>query len=136
MDKAKNSLEMIAGFEQRIQELNVELSRVSNGTLEKPNAASFEAMQDSVQALTRELCDVIEAKRLQMAINTEEVGTASGQLSKSFPQKIKSYGSRLTPVRMSNGTQIDVLVPYYARPCNQKKTWDWIFPRIDVAGCP
>jgi ferredoxin-thioredoxin reductase catalytic subunit len=121
MNKTKCVEEIVAGFEHKIQKLNDEISKISNGELLNPTSGGFDNLELTMQGLTRELCDLIAAKQLQVALDKDEVRNESAQLIKAFPQKMKNYGSRLTPVRMSNGTKVEVLTPYFARPCHEKK---------------
>jgi hypothetical protein len=109
---------IISKLDLRIEEVNSALVSIS---LPKPNAKGFYDLEVALRTLTRELCDLLAAKRLQIAINSEEVIGESIAMIKAIPQKMKNYGLRLTPVRMSNGTKIELLVPYYARPCQEKK---------------
>lgn len=112
---------IIAGFERRIEEINI---AIANMVLPKPNAESFYNLEVTLQRLTRELCDLMAAKQLQLALNTEEVLEESARMMKALPQKMKNYGSRLTPVRMTNGTKVEVLTSYFARACHEKKIED------------
>jgi hypothetical protein len=118
MSKEISSEAIIARLDQQIEELSSALASIS---LPKPSAKSFYDLEVTLRSLTRELCDLIAAKSLQMAIISDEVVNSSSSLIKALPQKTKNYGLRLTPVRMSNGTKIELLVPYYARPCQEKK---------------
>jgi ferredoxin-thioredoxin reductase catalytic subunit len=118
MSEEITSEAIITKLDQRIEEINSALASIS---LPKPSAKSFYDLEVTLRTLTRELCDVMAAKRLQIAINSEDIISESTAMIKALPQKIKNYGLRLTPVRMSNGSKIDLLVPYYARPCQEKK---------------
>lgn len=118
LGSAVTSEAIITKLDQRIEEINNALASIG---LPKPSAKSFYDLEVTLRTLTRELCDLMAAKRLQIAINSEEIISESTAMIKALPQKIKNYGLRLTPVRMSNGSKIDLLVPYYARPCQEKK---------------
>ncbi len=118
MSEEITSEAIITKLDQRIEEINNALASIG---LPKPSAKSFYDLEVTLRTLTRELCDLMAAKRLQIAINSEEIISESTAMIKALPQKIKNYGLRLTPVRMSNGSKIDLLVPYYARPCQEKK---------------
>jgi ferredoxin-thioredoxin reductase catalytic subunit len=122
MNNTPNSEAIIAGFERRIQELKGEILAISNETFLKPSAESFENLELTLQNLTRELCDLVAAKRLQLALMSDDVCEEAARLIKALPQKMKNFGQRLTPVRMSNGTRVLVLTSYCARPCHEKKS--------------
>ena len=112
---------IVARFDQRIDEINIEIAKIS---LPKPNAETYYNLEVTMQTLTRELCDLMMAKQLQLALNNKEVLDESAQMIKTLPQKVKNYGCRLTPVRMTNGTKVEVLTSYFARPCHEKKFED------------
>jgi ferredoxin-thioredoxin reductase catalytic subunit len=112
---------IVARFDQRIDEINIEIANIS---LPKPNAETYYNLEVTMQTLTRELCDLMMAKQLQLALNNKEVLDESAQMINTLPQKVKNYGCRLTPVRMSNGTKVEVLTSYFARPCHEKKIED------------
>lgn len=115
---------IVAGFDKRIDEIKVEIANIS---LPKPNAENFYNLEVSVQTLTRELCDLMMAKQLQLALHAKELVDDSFQIIKTLPHKVKNYGCRLTPVRMTNGTKVEVLTSYFARPCHEKKVEDLDF---------
>jgi len=118
MKEQKTIEEIIAQFDQRIQDINTE---IANLKLNNANAISFENMEQRLQMLTRELCDLTAAKQLQIALCSQSTVEESSKIIKGISHKMKNYGSRLSPVRMSNGTRVEVLSPYFARPCKEKK---------------
>src|SRR3990172_3836271 len=137
MKKTTNSAVIIGGFERRIQDLIVDILKLSNSSVLQTNAEELEELESSLQRLTRELNDLIAAKKLQEALCSEELIQAATKLIKGLRQKIKNYGFRLTPVRMSNGTKVEVLVPYFARPChekNGKKRGTGYYPTLILLG--
>jgi ferredoxin-thioredoxin reductase catalytic subunit len=121
MKKRTNSTEIVAGFEQKIQELMEKMREVSEVPL-KGSADGLEDLDLGLQKLTNELSDYISAKKLQELLFSEDLIQAAVELIKGLPQKFKNYGFCETPVRMSNGTVVTVLTPYFARPCHEKKT--------------
>ena len=118
MSKEITSETIIARLDQQIEEINSALASIR---LANPSAKSFYDLEVTLRRLTHELCDLMAAKSLQIAIMSDEIISGSTALIKALPQKMKNYGLRLTPVRMSNGNKIELLVPYYARPCQEKK---------------
>jgi len=119
MKEQKTIEEIVAKFDQRIQDI---ITEITNLKLNNPNAISFENLERRLQTLTRELCDLMAAKQLQIALCSELTIEESSKIIKGLPHKMKNYGSRLSPVRMSNGTKVEVLSPYFARPCKEKKS--------------
>jgi hypothetical protein len=127
--------EVVAGFERRIAELNLELVRLSGIRVEgKTKAKIFNDLEGSLRTVTRELGDVIAAKQLQMALNSQEVIVEAGKIVQALPQNLKNFGTRLTPIRMGNGTEVKVLTAYYARACDEKKTGEGAFSCTDSGG--
>jgi len=121
MKKTTNSAAIIAGFEQSIQELLKKIIEFSEGP-PKLNAEGLDELDSSLQKLTNELSDLIAAKKLQESLISEDAARSSANFIKGLPQKFKNYGFCETTVRMSNGTVVVVLTPYFARPCLEKKT--------------
>ena len=105
MKKNTNSTKIIAGFEQKIQELMEKIREVSEGPL-KGSADGLEELDLGLQKLTNELSDYISAKKLQELLFSEDLIQAAVDLIKGLPQKFKNYGFCETPVRMSNGTVV------------------------------
>ena len=102
--------EILAGFDKRIEAISAEIANIS---LPNPNGQTYFDLEKTMRSLTHELCDLMMAKQLQLALSNQEVIDEAEQMTKTFPQKIKNYGCRLTPVRMSNGTKVEVLSPYF-----------------------
>ena len=71
---------IVAGFDQMIEEINIEIANIS---LPKPNAETYYNLEITMQTLTRELCDLMMAKQLQLALNNKEVLDESSQMARS-----------------------------------------------------
>jgi hypothetical protein len=137
MKKVTNSAAILCGFERRIQELQLEISRISSGDTINGNSEGLHALEAVLQKLTGELCDLLAAKKLQEELDSDTVILESGLIIKALPNKYKNFGSRLTPVRMSNSTKVELLTPYFARPCHEKnhaKRGIGFYPALIVLG--
>ena len=110
----------IAKFDEEIQAIENKLLELKNGSLTISTGKGFESLELQLQNLTRKYCDLIAAKQLQLILYHDEVRESAKQLIKAIPQKMKNYGNRLTPVVMGNGTKVEMLSSYFARPCEKK----------------
>jgi len=127
----KNNIkDQMAKLDQEIQAVENKLLELKNGSLAISTGKSFESLELQLQTCTRKYCDLIAAKQLQLSLFQDEVRESANQLIKAIPQKMKNYGTRLTPVVMANGTKVEMLTSYFARPCEKKtnEAQDFIQP--------
>lgn len=81
------------------------------------------------------LAAVVACKSLQVSFDSDEVNRESQKLIKSFPQKLKNYGKRPVQIRFGDGTAIEIVAAYFARPCKEKKSKrTGFFPGLILAG--
>lgn len=110
---------VISHLEQMIRGVNKEILDISDTGSFEHNAEGLYNFESRLRELSHRLSDLIAAKKLQQVLSSADFAKAGNALAKSMPQKFKNYGSRLTRIRMSNGTEVEVLAPYFARPCEK-----------------
>jgi hypothetical protein len=121
MKKEKNSAAIVCRFKHRIQELSAEVSQIADGTGIETDAKCLIELESRLQSLHREISDLKFAIRLQQALDSHNTILKALELIKAIPKKFKSYGLRLVSVRMANGTIVEILTTYFARPCHEKR---------------
>jgi hypothetical protein len=137
MKKETNSALILCGFDRRIQELQAEIAKIMGNGAIKNGAEGLDELESTLQGLNGELIDLLAAKKLQEALDSEFTGDQVLKIIQALPCKFKNFGMRLTPVRMSNGTTVYVLTPYFARPCLEKnpaKRGIGFYPSLLVLG--
>ena len=120
MSKTLSSEAVIAGLDLRIKELSQRISEMASSSGYPRNGKELKEIETTAQAATRELADLISAKRLQQALDSQELNEAVAETAKGFPQKFKNYGKRVVRVRMSGGTEFELFASYHARACYEK----------------
>jgi hypothetical protein len=122
MTTKKNSAEIIDQFRRRIQELLGEIAKIADGPGPEADAECLLELESRLQNLHRKISDLQFAIRLQQALDSPGTISKALELIKAMPNKFRSYGLRMLCVRMANGTKVEVLTTYFARPCYEKST--------------
>lgn len=113
MENRPNSDVICAKLNKRIQALNYKLFQLQNRLLILRTSRKFEQLEDLLDRVTRKIKDLIAAICLQRSIDALE--EASKKLARGFKKKLKNFGRRLVRIRLSGGTEVEILVPYYAQ---------------------
>jgi len=122
MKTKKNSAEIVDRFKQRIQELLGEIAEIADGQATEADAECLIELESRLQNLHREISDLQFAIRLQQALDSPGTISRALELIKALPNKFRSYGLRMICVRMANGTKVEVLTTYFARPCHERSS--------------
>src|SRR5690606_16049464 len=88
-----------------------------------------------VQALTRELGELIVAQKLQQTIDGDEVFRASaGELAHRVRKVLVNKGRVLVWIRFSGGTCLPLSVTYWARKGSAGKRGKGLYPELYLLG--
>jgi hypothetical protein len=106
----------IANLEQRIQEILNKLAELRKSDDANKNPTNFMESEQSFHSLTRELGDLHAAICLQRALDASK--DAARQAAKAHHKTMKNKGLRIVNLRFLGGTEISLIVTYYARNCD------------------
>lgn len=129
-NKQKNSLENIVSLERDLQDVITEIGKIAANTTNISTPQSLENLEGSLRKLFNRQSDLIAAILLQHSLIKAESDGEIKKLAKSMPYKLKNYGPRTVKVRMAGGTEVTLVIFYYARPCKEKKRY------AGVVSCP
>lgn len=108
----------IVQMNKKIQELMQRLDDLTQTGKAPSNSTELEDMEKTYHKLVRELADLHSAIRLQKAVdNTKEQCT---QIAKSWNKAFKNKGLRVVNIRFLGGSEIPIVMAYYARNCDQR----------------
>jgi hypothetical protein len=89
-----SSQEVTARLELESQELIQKIKQISDESANIAEPVALEQIELMLRMHCGKLAAVVACKRLQVALDSDEVNRESQKLIKSFPQKLKNYGKR------------------------------------------
>jgi hypothetical protein len=116
MQNCLDSNHNIANLEQRIQEILNKLAELRKSDAANKNPKNFTESEQSFHSLTRELGDLHAAICLQRTLDASK--DAARQAAKDYHKTMKNKGLRIVNIRFLGGTEISLIVTYYARNCD------------------
>lgn len=133
---------MQVGTTQNIKDLSVQIQAV-NGQILKiiarsdkvKNEQDLEKLEQEVQALTRELGDLIVAQKVQQTIDEEDAfRTSAIELARGVRKLLVNKGRILVRVRFSGGTSLPLSVAYWARKGATGRRGKGLYPELYLLG--
>ena len=122
MSSSLDSSTIVAEIETRIQILVQKISQPSASDVTPSCAEELEALEQLLQAQTRELADLRAALQVQKALDSADFKQEIKQFAKLQPRRLKDCGRRLIKVRFFGGTAIMLSASYFARNCDERST--------------
>jgi len=119
MQKCLDSNNNIAELEKRIQEILKKLEELNKADTNDKNPKDFEETEKSLHSLTRTLADLYAAMRLQKALDASK--QEATKAAKAYHKSMKNKGLRVVNIRFLGGTEISLIVTYYARNCDERR---------------
>ena len=127
----QNSKDLVA----KIQAVHEQISKIIARSDKIDNEQSLEKLEQEVQALTRELGDLIVAQKLQQTLDGDEVFRASaGELAHRVRKVLVNKGRVLVQIRFSGGTYLPLSVAYWARKGSAGKRGKGLYPELYLLG--
>ncbi len=128
---AQNSKDLTA----KIQAVNEQILKIISRNDKIHNEQDLEKLEREVQALTRELGDLIVAHKVQQTIDEDEAFRASSlELSHSVRKSMVNKGRVLVQVRFSGGTSLPLSVAYWSRKGSAGRRGKGLYPELHLLG--
>lgn len=118
MQNRLDSNHNIAIIEKKIQEILKKIDELTKLDDHPEHPKDFEEIEKSFHLLTRELADLHAAIRLQRALDASK--DAATRAAKSHHKTMKNKGLRMVYIRFLGGSEIPLVVAYYARNCDER----------------
>jgi hypothetical protein len=128
---AQNSKDLTA----KIQATNDQILKIMARTDRIHNEEALEKLEQEVQTFTRELGDLIVAKKVQQTIDEDEEFRASAQeLSHRVRKSMVNKGRVLVQIRFSGGTSLPLRVVYWSRKGSAGRRSKGLYPELHLLG--
>ena len=98
------------------------------------SANDVEAFEVAVQDICRKFADQIAAVKIQASIESDALQAEVRDLIKLQPFKMRNQGIRRVNIRFSEGSVLEVCVPYYARKTSTKRRNKGMYPALLLLG--
>lgn len=103
----------IAKIENRIEQMDVQLSTIRDDTVILTDSESFERMENNNSNILNEYSDQLSALTLQKNLMTDAAKKEAQEFINALPMKMLNKGYRTVNVRFKNGTMISIATIYY-----------------------
>lgn len=130
----KSNDDIIAKIDDKIKICKNKLEILQNSDYEVTSPQSFENLEKKTQIHSRELGDLITAKKLQENINKDINLKESLNLARTISKKTKNEGKRKVSIKFSGGTVITLLITYYRIKSRSKKNKKGFYPSLCLMG--
>lgn len=122
-------------FASKIQSINEGIWQITVQSRKIENEHDLEKLEQEVQALTRQLGDLIVAQKVQQTIDKDEEFRASAvEFAKKACKTLINKGRVIVLVRFSGGSVLPLSVVYWARKGAAGKRGKGLYPELYLLG--
>jgi hypothetical protein len=128
---SQNAKDLVA----KMQALNEQVMKIIARDDRIRNEQDLEKLECEVQGLTRELGDLIVARKVQQTIDEDETFRASAiELSHRVRKSMVNKGRVLVQIRFSGGTSLPLSVVYWSRKGSAGRRGKGLYPELHLLG--
>lgn len=128
---SQNAKDLVA----KMQALNEQVVKIIARDDQIRNEQDLEKIECEVQGLTRELGDLIVARKVQQTIDEDETLRASTiELSHRVRKSMVNKGRVLVQIRFSGGTSLPLSVVYWSRKGSAGRRGKGLYPELHLLG--
>ncbi len=109
----------IDNMNEQINEAIKDIQGITEQKATIKGAVDLEILEKSIIKATDRLAGLITAKKIQEALDSEELRRDSKELIKDLPSKMKNQGQREVEITPSRGEPVKVKATYFSK--NKKK---------------
>lgn len=118
----------------RIEQLQNQSEIIRNSDYDIGSSQAFEALEQKLHSIYREISDLTMAIKLQEEIDHESSKEEALRLAKSLGKRIINEGKRTVKIKLSGGTIISLAVTYYRTRHKNEKKQKGFYPALLLLG--
>ena len=108
-------------IDDQIKEMLKEIETITEQKIQIKDPEELNALERNIQKTTDRLAGLITAKKIQQALDSEELKQQQKDLIRNVPRKMKNQGLREVEITTSRGGPIKVKTAYYSKKKKRRK---------------